>query len=96
MIARTGLVGRLAGPTEGTAVRKLIVTLLLVSAFLGGYYVGRLPGAPDVFGWAKRSYQLAAKWGSKAADTANHAKATAGPPTGQASAGPLHPSLPRQ
>jgi len=73
-----------------------MVTLLLVSAFLGGYYVGRLPGAPDVFGWAKRTYQLAAEWGGKAARRENRAAAPGRPALGGVHAGQLpRPPRPR-
>ncbi len=28
---------------------RLITTILVMAAFVGGYYAGRLPGAPDIF-----------------------------------------------
>lgn len=33
-------------------MRRLIRTMLLVAVFLGGYYLGGLPGRPDIIGWA--------------------------------------------
>jgi len=33
-------------------MRRLIKTMLLVAVFLGGYYLGGLPGRPDIIGWA--------------------------------------------
>lgn len=33
-------------------MRRFIRIILLVGIFLGGYYLGRLPDSPDVFGWA--------------------------------------------
>ena len=33
-------------------MRRLIKTVLLVAVFLGGYYLGGLPGRPDIIGWA--------------------------------------------
>lgn len=49
---------------------RAIFMLLLVAAFLGGYHVGRLPGAPDVFAWADQTFQQARQAAGKAVDTA--------------------------
>lgn len=37
-------------------MKLAILVILLTAMFLGGYYVGRLPGAPDVFGMAQNAY----------------------------------------
>ncbi|HUU22641.1 MAG TPA: hypothetical protein VM389_08915 [Phycisphaerae bacterium] len=42
-------------------MRRLLVTILIVGAFLGGYYFGRQPGSPDVFGWAQKNYPVVAE-----------------------------------
>ena len=41
--------------------RRLFTLLVLGSVFVGGYYVGRLPGSPDIFAWAQRAYQQASE-----------------------------------
>jgi hypothetical protein len=33
-------------------MRRLIKTVFLVAVFMGGYYLGGLPGRPDIIGWA--------------------------------------------
>jgi len=48
-------------------MKKLILLVLVASAFLGGYYLGRLPGSPDVFGWSKRTYRQVTAWAGQAA-----------------------------
>lgn len=66
---------------------KTIAVLLLTSAFLAGYYVGRLPGAPDVFAWGRETYQKAADYSNKAATTVNETRGflrSAAEPTGKA------------
>jgi len=47
---------------------RTLAVLLLIVAFLAGYYVGRLPGSPDVFAWARETYQKASEYGSKGAN----------------------------
>jgi hypothetical protein len=37
-------------------MRRLLVTILIVGAFLGGYYLGHQEGSPDIFGWAQKAY----------------------------------------
>ena len=36
--------------------KRFIVLILLLAAFLGGYYIGRHPGSPDIFAIAARAY----------------------------------------
>ena len=48
---------------------RTIFLLLLVAAFLGGYYVGRLPGAPDIINWAEQASKQVSQAADKAADT---------------------------
>lgn len=47
---------------------KLILLILLAASFLGGYYLGRKPGSPDVIGWCRQTCQ-------RSADTATHVAA---------------------
>ncbi len=37
-------------------MRRIIRLILLLSVFLGGYYLGRRPGSPDIFAWAQGVY----------------------------------------
>ena len=41
--------------------RRLFTSIVLSAVFVGGYYVGRLPGSPDIFAYAQRAYQEATK-----------------------------------
>lgn len=50
-------------------VRRLLVTVLIVATFLGGYYLGQRPGSPDVFGWAQRNYPAVEDAFRRVADT---------------------------
>ena len=50
-------------------MRRLLITVLIVGAFLGGYHLGRQPGSPDIFGWARRNYPEAAEAFRSAADS---------------------------
>jgi len=54
-------------------MKKTISLILLIAMFLAGYYVGRLPGAPDVFAWARKvciyAGAVGAKVGSQGGDT---------------------------
>ncbi len=34
-------------------IRRLLTTAMLLGTFLGGYYLGRMPGSPDIFDWAR-------------------------------------------
>lgn len=42
-------------------MRRLLRIIFLLAAFLGGYYVGRLPDSPDIFGRAADVYHRADK-----------------------------------
>jgi len=46
-------------------LKKLIIIILLSAAFLGGYYLGNKPGAPDIFKHARENYQQAANTSEK-------------------------------
>jgi len=37
-------------------MKRLLISMLLAGAFLGGYYLGHEPDSPDIFGWAKKTY----------------------------------------
>lgn len=49
-------------------MRKLILLILLAASFLGGYYLGRRPGSPDVIRWCRQACR-------QSADTAVHVAA---------------------
>ena len=53
------------------AVRKFILLILLMGAFLGGYHLGRTPGSPDVFSHARRTYRRASHAGKALAGFIN-------------------------
>jgi len=36
---------------DASLVRRLLLTILMAGVFLGGYYLGRIPGSPDVIAW---------------------------------------------
>ncbi len=40
-------------------MKKLCILILLSGAFFFGYYVGRLPGAPDLVPYAQKAYSQA-------------------------------------
>ena len=42
-------------------MRRLLRLILVVAIFLGGYYVGHLPGSPDIFGKTVATYRQVAK-----------------------------------
>ena len=37
-------------------IRRLLTTAMLLGTFLGGYYLGRMPGSPDIIHWARSRY----------------------------------------
>ena len=49
----------------------MLLLLLLTAAALGGYYLGHLPGSPDVFSWAQDGYNRAANAGKVIVGAAN-------------------------
>ena len=48
-------------------MRRFLVTILVVGAFLGGYQLGRQPGSPDVIGWAQETDPAVAEAGRSVA-----------------------------
>jgi len=50
---------------------RLVVLILLVGSFLGGYYLGHLENSPDVFGWLGGAYANAARTAEALADGAD-------------------------
>lgn len=50
------------------AVRRLLTIILLVGAFLGGYYLGHCEGSPDIFAWARNNYPRFAAAGQEFLD----------------------------
>lgn len=43
--------------------KRLFMLIILSTVFLSGYYLGRLPGSPDVFAMAQDGYDKAAELG---------------------------------
>ena len=48
--------------------KRLIILILLGAAFLGGYYVARLPGSPDIFSLAENTFQQVGQTGEMLAN----------------------------
>lgn len=46
-------------------MKRLLIIILVTAGFLAGYWCGRLPGSPDIFAWAKRTYPQVAEAGQK-------------------------------
>jgi len=46
-------------------MRRLLRFILMIAVFLGGYYLGRLPGSPDIFGYAGGVYRRAVRASQK-------------------------------
>ena len=44
-------------------MKSLIAMILLSGTFLGGYYLGQQPEAPDIFGWARTAFRVAGQAG---------------------------------
>lgn len=53
---------------------KWILMTLLVGVFLAGYYVGHLPGSPDLFAWTGGWYKHARGAGEKISSAADQIK----------------------
>ena len=49
------------------AMKKLLVLILLVAAFVGGYCAGQRPGAPDIATLARQTYAKASQASGTAA-----------------------------
>ena len=56
-------------------MKKFIVIVLMTGTFLGGYYLGRLPGSPDMFGWMSRTAQ---RMQTVRGESTRHARASLG------------------
>ena len=37
-------------------MRRLLVSIFILGAFLGGYYLGRRENSPDILAWAQDAY----------------------------------------
>jgi len=46
-------------------IKKLFILILLAAAFVGGYYCGRQPNSPDIFGKAQVYYRQASEAGQQ-------------------------------
>jgi hypothetical protein len=62
-------------------IKKLFILILLGGAFFSGYYVGRLPGAPDLTPYAEKcyvqasaAYRYASRWIRSEIDKQNAAR----------------------
>jgi hypothetical protein len=51
-------------------MRRLVRFILLLTAFLGGYYLGHRPGSPDIFAPARELYGRVADDDRSAVDAA--------------------------
>lgn len=47
-------------------MKRVLTLLLLTGAFLGGYYLGRLPNSPDIFAWGRQNFDRAVEMGRRA------------------------------
>jgi len=73
---------------------KLLRLILLLAAFLGGYYVGHRPGSPDIFAMAKDAWQRIDRDDARAPDALADGLDRAGRPGApSAEAGRNDPSL---
>jgi hypothetical protein len=54
-------------------MRLTILFILLLGAFLGGYYSGQQPNSPDVFGWAQGAYESVCDLSDQIAEAGQHA-----------------------
>jgi hypothetical protein len=67
MYERAGRAVRRARRKEAWGTMKRVLTLLLLAgAFLGGYYLGRLPNSPDIFAWGRDTFDGAVEMGREA------------------------------
>ena len=46
-------------------MKKAFILMLLAAAFLGGYYLGQAPEAPNISAWAKGAYRQTQRTGGK-------------------------------
>jgi len=53
-------------------MRMLLGMVLLAGAFLGGYYFGRQPGSPDIFGTASQVMSKIRQTGGTVAEVMNN------------------------
>ena len=56
--------------------KQLFMVIILAGVFLSGYYLGRLPGSPDVFAIAQDGYDQAAELGKTVGDAVESKGAT--------------------
>ena len=50
-------------------MKRLLISILVTGAFLGGYHAGRQPGSPDIFGWARRNVPAMVQAGREVIDS---------------------------
>ncbi len=46
-------------------MRRIFRLILMMGIFLGGYYLGRRPGSPDLIGYGKGAYHWAVRTGER-------------------------------
>ncbi len=46
-------------------IRRIVVSIMLTGAFLGGYRLGQNPNSPDVWAMATKGYTFTAEVGKK-------------------------------
>jgi hypothetical protein len=61
-------------------MRRLLSSILILGAFLGGYYLGGQEGSPDIFAWARRAYPRFAEAGRNLVDSVTARAAADEPP----------------
>jgi len=60
-------------------MRRLLVIIFMLGAFLGGYQLGRQPGSPDLIGWARKNYPKVAQAGRDIIAAFAHGQTNADP-----------------
>ena len=58
-------------------MKRLLVIILIVTAFLGGYHLGHKEGSPDITGWAQKAYPKVVEAGREAIATVRDTPKTA-------------------
>ena len=59
-------------------MKRLLLTVVLLATFLGGYCVGHRPGSPDIIAWARRAYGQVSKFAGAVSNVTSQAQASGG------------------
>ena len=62
-------------------MKRIVLLILLVTVFGGGYHLGRQEGSPDVFGWCRTACHKTAGAAAKLARVGGKAKQDEAPAT---------------